>query len=153
MLPRAQDCSSEAGAELCCSRLASHLSWMFSWNVGRGRSCPPQLHTESFARYTPVGAAHPWRDLLSAFVGAFLGGYSATPHNVDTLSPATCPLPGKGSPQKRNVIKTGPCVFCSRWPALISLNTFGFRLPEPTKFPLAGPSSFGCSWLQGEPVV
>lgn len=124
------------------ARLRSALG--VSWNVGRGRSCPPQLQTGSFTRYTPVGAAHARRDLLSAFVGAFLGGYSATPCNVDVLSPDNCPLPGKGSPWRRNIIKKGEVSSALVGPILFLSTPLNFVSPEPTKFPSAGPSSSGC---------
>lgn len=53
------------------ARLRSALG--VPWNLRRGETCASQLLAASFARDTPVGAAHPQLDnrLLSVFVGTF----------------------------------------------------------------------------------
>lgn len=70
-LPGLFERSFGAGAVSLRGRRGSALG--VSWNPGKGRTCPPQLQTGSFARDTPVGAAHPQQGnrLRSASVGAF----------------------------------------------------------------------------------
>lgn len=42
------------------------------WNLLRGETCPSQLQTASFARDTPVGAAHPAPPHPSRVIACFL---------------------------------------------------------------------------------